>query len=348
MKGSSGVLFLQRGIGSLCSALIFTLLFASLSATAAELPLVRIAHSAFNDKIAALWIGVDKGFFKKHRVEVEVLQIRSSAPTMAALASGELQMTYTNPGIVLGAKAGAIDIALFAGLVNKAQGEIISSPAIKSPENLKGKRIGVQTIGSGVWGLTMFALDYWGLEAKRDKIFIQSVGDESALAQALLVKNIEAAYLSYPLANDLKKKGFHSLVDLMKIGSPYQGLGLAAHRAYVQRNPDTVDGVLRGVLESVAFIKNPANRPAVADNLARHMRLSRPADIELSCELLPLLYDYDIRPSLEGTRTMHRLLSSINPQMQKVRAEDVIDDGPAQRLMKSSFYTEILGQTKKL
>ena len=309
---------------------------------AAELAKVRIAHSAFNDKLAALWIGVDKGFFKKHRVDVEVLQIRSSSPTMAALASGELQMTYTNPGVVLGAKAGGMDVALFAGLVNKAQGEIISSQAVKGPEDLKGKRIGVQTVGGGVWGLTMFALDYWGLDPKRDKIFIQSVGDESALAQALLANNIDATYLSYSLANDLKKKGFHSLVDLMETGTPYQGLGLAAHRAYLQRNPDTVDGVLRGVLESVAFIKNPANRAAVADNLAGHMRLSRPADIEVSCQLLPLLYDYDIRPSLEGTRTMHRLLSSINPQMQKVRAEDVIDDAPVQRLMKGSFYNQFL------
>jgi hypothetical protein len=33
-------------------------------ASAAELPLVRIAHGAFSEKIAILWVGAEQGIFR--------------------------------------------------------------------------------------------------------------------------------------------------------------------------------------------------------------------------------------------------------------------------------------------
>ena len=54
--------------------LAFTL---SRLARAAELPLVRIAHGAFSEKIAIMWLGVEQGIFRKHGVNVEVINIRS-------------------------------------------------------------------------------------------------------------------------------------------------------------------------------------------------------------------------------------------------------------------------------
>ena len=86
---------------------------------------VRIANATFSENVAALWIGADMGFFKKHGANVEVLQIRTGPLIMAAMASGDLQMAYTAPGPVLSAKASGMDVVFFAGIVNKADGEII-------------------------------------------------------------------------------------------------------------------------------------------------------------------------------------------------------------------------------
>ena len=37
---------------------------------------LRVAHGPFNEKILALWIGVEGGFFHKHGLDVEVADIR--------------------------------------------------------------------------------------------------------------------------------------------------------------------------------------------------------------------------------------------------------------------------------
>src|SRR6185503_7386311 len=107
-------------LGLLGMVIALSLLAASASTRAAERPTVRIAHGAFNEKVAPLWLGAEKGFFHKHGVDVEIVDVRSGPLTIHALTSGETQMAYTIPGSVLSAAASGIDTALFAGLVNRA------------------------------------------------------------------------------------------------------------------------------------------------------------------------------------------------------------------------------------
>ena len=79
---------------------------------------------------------------------------------MAALVSGDIQVAYTIPGSVVSAATSGLDVAFFAGIVNKADGDFIAGPSIHNPEDLKGKRIGVQSIGGGVWSMAMLAIEH--------------------------------------------------------------------------------------------------------------------------------------------------------------------------------------------
>jgi ABC-type nitrate/sulfonate/bicarbonate transport system substrate-binding protein len=317
------------------------------AARTAEPPLVRIAHGAFNEKVLALWIGVDQGFYRKHGVNIEVVNIRSGPQTMAAMASGDIQIAYTIPGSVLSAAAGGMDALFFGGIVNRADGDFVVAPNISRPEDLKGKRLGVQSIGGGVWSLAMLALEQLGLEPSRDKILVMIVGDQPVLTQAMATGNIDAAYLGYTFSTLLKDKGFRVLLDIGKAPIPYQGLALAARRAYLQQNSQVIDAVLRGTLESVAFIQKPANRETVVRSLARRLRLSSTKEAESGYDVLQWLYSFEIRPNLKGIQNMQRLFAVTNPNVLKVKAEAVVDEEPVRRLEKSAFYSEIVAQAKR-
>ena len=314
---------------------------------AAEVPLVRIAHGAFNEKVEALWTGVEQGFFRKHGVGVEVINIRSGPQTMAALASGDIHMAYTIPGSVLSAAASGMDIAFFTGVVNRGDGDFVVAPAIRRGEELKGKRVGVQSIGGGVWSMTMLALEHLGLEPTRDKILIMVVGDQSVLTQAMATGNIDAAYVGYTFSTLLKEKGFRVLLDLGKAPIPYQGLALATQRSYLRQNPQITDSILRGVVESIAFIQNPARKEATIKSLMKNLRLKSVQEAESGYQALQWLYSLDIKPNLKGIQNMHRLLAMTNPKMKSVKSEDVIDESAVQRMEKTTFYREILAQAKR-
>ena len=68
------------------------------------------------------------------------------------------------------------------------------NPAIKTPSDLKGKNIGVQSMGGGIWMYTMLALDHWGLDPERDKIKFRVIGDQPVIVQALATGTIHGAF----------------------------------------------------------------------------------------------------------------------------------------------------------
>jgi ABC-type nitrate/sulfonate/bicarbonate transport system substrate-binding protein len=336
-----------RRLGQKSAFILFLFLLMGPVARAAELPLVRIAHGAFNEKLLALWIGVEQGFYRKQGVNVEVINIRSGPQTVAAMMSGDIQIGYTIPATILSAAAGGLDGAFFGGIVNRADGDFVVAPNITRAEELKGKKLGVQSIGGGVWSLAMLALEHLGLEPNRDKITVMVVGDQPVLTQAMATANIDAAYLGYTFSTLLKEKGFHVLLDIGKAPIPYQGLALAARRSYIQQNGPIIDAVLRGTLEGVAFIQNPANREIAIKSLARHLRLASMKEAESGYAVLQWLYNLDVRPNLKGIQNMQRLLAVTNPKVAGIKPEDVVDDGPVLRLERSVFYRQLLLQTKK-
>ena len=336
---------------SVCPSMILALVLLfpppSLFAAAAELPRIRIAYGAFRETISALWVGVEQGFFRKHGVNVELITIRTGGQTVAALASGDVQMAFTIPGSVLNAFVGGMDVAFFGGIVNRADGDFVVAPGIRRAEDLRGKKLGVQSIGGGVWSLAMLALEQLRLDPTRDKILILVVGDHSVLTQSMLTGRIDAAHLGYTFSTLLKDKGFRILLDLGKAPVPYQGLALAASRSYLKQNPQVVDSVLRGVLESVAFIQNPTNKEVVVRSLAKNLRLTSTKEAESGYEVLQWLYSLDIRPNVKGIQNMQRLLAMTNPKVAGVRAEDVVYETAVELIQKSAFYEGLVSRAKR-
>ena len=85
------------------------------------------------------------------------------------------------------------------------------------------------------------------------------------MAQALATGGIiDGAYLGYAFGAQLERQGFRVMADLLKLGIPFQGLGIMARRSFVDRSPDTVERYLRAMVETIKFINTPENKPVVS------------------------------------------------------------------------------------
>jgi ABC-type nitrate/sulfonate/bicarbonate transport system substrate-binding protein len=325
---------------------MFLLVTAPQILPAAELPLMRVAHGAFNEKVLALWIGVERGFFSKYGVEVEVVDIRNGPLTIQALASDEVQVGYTVPSSVLSAVIGGMDIAFFAGLVNRPDGDLIVTPEIRTPRDLKGKRLGIQSVGGGVWSMTMLALENLGLEPTRDNITLITLGDQSVLARSFMAGKIDGTYLSYGYRPVLKETKHRLLLDLGKSQIAYQGLALVAQRAYLRRKPRDIDALLQGITESVAFIQNPANKAEVLKSLRKNLLFKTTQQAEIAYQALQWLYTFDMKPNLLGIQNITRVLSLTNPKMTRIRPDEVVEGAPIQRLENSLVYRKVISRGK--
>jgi len=193
----------------------------------------------------------------------------------------------------------------------------------------------------------MLAIEHLGLEPNRDKMTVMIVGDSPVLAQSLESGGIEATYLNYTHSQPLKTKGFPVLLDLGKAPIPYQGLAAATRRNYLRQNPQIIDSLMRGFVETVMFIHKPENKQTVVKSLVKNLRLKSAQDAEIGYAALQWLYNLDIQPTVPGIQNMARFLALTNPKVKNVKSEDVVDETPWRRLEKSAFYRELTTNAKK-
>ena len=320
----------------------FFVLFISLppSVHAASAPSrVVFTFGGLSERSGALFVAADAGIFHKHGLDAQVVNVRSGQVGMAALASGETQFhAGSATGTSIGAMAGGLDLVFIAGLINKLDGTFVVNPSIKSPAELKGKTIAVQSIGGGIWMFTMLAFEHWGLNPERDGIKLRVVSDQAVIAQSIASGMVDGGYLGYTFGTQLERQGFRILADLAKLGIPYQGLGVMARRNLIDRSPDTAEKTLRAMVETIAFINKPENKNAVMKSLARGLRLAKLEDAAAGYEMMKILYDRRIFPNVEGLRNVINLLGRSNEQIRRVKVEDIIDDRIARKLEKEGLF----------
>ena len=305
----------------------FLCLNASVLKAAAPLPRVVTAFASFSEKEGALFVAEDQGFFRKYGLDVKHVFVSSGSIALSALASGDAHFYTGSPtGATLGAVAGGLDVVFVAGLVNKLNGTFAVEPSIKTPAELKGKTIGVQSIGGGIWMITMLLLNHWELDLKRDNIKFRVLGDFTVLTQSLASHIIDGSYLTYTFASKMERQGFRILTDLAKLPIPYQNTGVIARRSFVNASPDIVERFLRGLTEGVAFAMDPVNKTSVMRSLAKGLRLPRTEDALEGYEGMLTLYQRHLYPTTEGIRNAIQVIGINNERIRSLKAENLVDD----------------------
>src|SRR5262252_7079786 len=178
---------------------------------------VIVGYASMSSVATTLWVAQDKGFFAKNGIDVQTIFIPGSPTLVATLNTGDVQFGYTGGTATLGAAVGGLDIKILAAFSNFIQTDFVTRPEIKSPADLKGKRIGVTSIGGTGWMSAMLALEQIGLNPERDKILFAAFGDQRVISQALETGTIQGASLAGVFSQRLKRSGYNFIADVDKI-----------------------------------------------------------------------------------------------------------------------------------
>lgn len=301
-------------------------------------PRVVIAHAAMNFRVAPLWVAQDQGFFGKYGIDSEVVYMRGGPTLLSGMLSGDIHVGWTASGIIAPVAEGA-DFVIVAGFNNRVTDELIVRPGIKRPEDLRGKRFGVQSIGGGGWMGVMLGLESLGLEPKRDDIRMLVIGDNTIRGQALESGTIDATTLDGAFARKAKARGLVSLADFSTANIPIVNHVVAVKKTYLQRQPEIVENVLRALLEGLAFTWSPKSKSAVVKSVARRLRITDTAIAEDGYQQLLTRGGLEKRPhpSVEGMRNVQRLMQISNPRVGEVKLDDVLDRSLMRKLEDSGF-----------
>ncbi len=123
---------------------------------------LRLAYSAITVNQAIPWISHDAGLFRKHGLDVQLIHA-SSITALQALLAGEVAVAQSVTDACVSANLGGADTVFIATILDKPLYSFIVNPKIKTPQELRGKRVGVTRFGSTPDALARAVLKMWGL-----------------------------------------------------------------------------------------------------------------------------------------------------------------------------------------
>src|SRR5262245_22849708 len=85
--------------------IILTIAIVSKASAQTAAPIL-VAYAGQNETVGPMWVGIEKGTFKKYGLDVRLVQLRTGALSMATLSSGQVQYNYGSPGNALSAAVG--------------------------------------------------------------------------------------------------------------------------------------------------------------------------------------------------------------------------------------------------
>jgi ABC-type nitrate/sulfonate/bicarbonate transport system substrate-binding protein len=318
----------------LCSMIFSAPVFAQSS------PPILVAYAGQNETVGPMWVGIEKGTFKRYGLDVSLVQMRTGALSMATLSTGQVQYNYGSPGNALSAAVGGMKIQCVASPVQKIPRELVARKEIRTVEDLRGKTFGVQSIGGGFWLQTMIALDQLGIDPEKYDLKMRILGDTATVTQALGAGGVDATVIPYSYAEAAKRAGANVLADIGKLSFPYQGTTLCYLQESSSSSPDQVSRLLRGLADAVVLIHDPSAKADIVEILRKAFRFPKPQDAEASYKVLTIMATLDMMPDPNAWKLVQKITARINPKVAQVDLSQVLNPLPMRSLEESGFLAE--------
>ena len=187
----------------------------------------------------------------------------------------------------------------------------------------------------------MLGLEHLGLDPVRDNITFLVIGDQTVLAQAVESGQIDATVLDGVFSRRLKQKGLTILAELQQANIPFSSQGLIVKGSYLQAHGETLEQVFKGLMEAIAFTLAPNHKGLVIETIMQRLKLSDAKVAEEGYQDVITGVEKKPYPTVEGLRNIQRLMKLRSPSVEKVKAEDMIDDRILHRLDQSGFIDRI-------
>ena len=282
-------------------------------------PTMKIAYASPALASLPYYAAITQGFFAQQHVNVQLVRLAPNA-AVAALIQGEVDAS-NSPDTTLIAATRGFPVKVVLSLWKQAPWIIMGRQEITSIQELKGKNVGTNQVGSGPYVYLKAGLERAGMSLS-DVNIISSPGTQDTFT-LLANGHLDGAVLSPPFDAQAEMLGYHEIAFIGDAQeSPYIGLGTTD--AFIRDHRPTLVAVIRALMEANAWLK--ANPAGAADLGVRYVGVEPAAALRSAEKAIPQLSD-------TGEASLTGIQQSINQQaevgnVQGILAASVVDFEP--------------------
>ncbi len=317
--------------------ILTSLLVTTYGAPTAAQEKLRVGLSSVSALHSAMWVAEQKGFFRRHGIDAEIIVTGQGAATgISALLANDIQIVSSaGDSLVNSALRGGETVMIAAG-VNRGLNRIMVRPEIKTPADLRGKKIGATRVGAVSHSVLMMMLKRWNINP--NDVQVLQLGSSPNMLSALEKGGIDGAVMTIPFVFVAEDRGSRVLIDLAETDIFYLHTMLASTRSFIKTKRDSALRFLRGFVEGIAYFKQ--NKKESLEIVRKKLRVNadQERNLERSYDLLAAKY-YEAMPypSLRGVETVLGLVEKDNPNAKTADPKSFVDDSLLREIDASGF-----------
>jgi ABC-type nitrate/sulfonate/bicarbonate transport system substrate-binding protein len=227
---------------------------AATSASAETLRVGKAGREAFS--FVPVDIGVRTGLFKKHGLDIEISNFGGDAKLQQAMAADGIDIALgSGPGLAFIVKGSPVKgIAAMAGPPLLFALVVRNDDSVKTVDDLKGRKIGVSTVGSVTsWIISEVSRQRgWGF----DGIAQVPIGENASRVAAVRSKALDGCIVDLASALNFVQRGEGRI--LLRFGDLVKDFHIHvifATDKIIAEKPDALRGFLKGWFETIGLMR---------------------------------------------------------------------------------------------
>src|ERR1051325_10392760 len=274
------------------------------------------------------------GLWRKHSLDVRVVYLASGTLMAQTLSSGDIGIAGFDTPAMLNLALAGHSLKVIAVPINRLEPFFVVRSNIKTPAELRGKKITISRFGSGSDIMTRVALRYWKIDPDKDVSFFQS-GHTPTRTAALAAGQMDGALVSSTGVAKIVATGCcRVLADLSELPLEFANYGVVASGALLKNQRDNIRRLLQAITEGIYVFKS---KPEFARAILRES--NGDADVGTLYERLTKSFREFPIPEARGIQNVLDALPT--PKARGARAEDYMDGSLMDEIRKSGFLDRL-------
>ncbi len=206
---------------------------------------------------APTWVAQEKGMWRRHGLDVEVVGFTGS-DTSAAFRAGKIDFAMVMAGTAVGLKLDGVDVVVLGEIDWSHGGDKMVARKGKKLADLKGQRIGIYEDSPAVWMFLAAKLKADGLHAKDFEVVV--VEEMEALASQFSAGRLACAVSYEPYVEQAMATGGCEVIATTADFPGVMPEVLVAQRTTLAKlKPEQVVALWRGWIDAVEWSKDEKN-----------------------------------------------------------------------------------------
>jgi len=282
------------------------LVAANVSAQAPSTEKVLIAVPSPALSMLPVFYAQDRGLFKKEGIEPVIVMMAGRLQAIA-LGAGEIDYAASVETIIRSTVQG-MPFKIIVYTNARMSVVLVTAPEIKQVSELRGKTIGVTSLGGGLeYGLREILIQKGNLNPDRDVRTVSLGMPEQMLG--LTSGSLQGAMLVPPYDGIMARKGYRRLVSAVDLLEYPQG-GLATTDKKIKEKPAQAKKVARAMIQALTQIRE--ERDKTIGYIASRWKI----DKELAAESYDVMVRSFSKDGSAGAKSIQNIIDSTKSRLQ--------------------------------